>query len=100
MRDDPTIMSVRVRASTVHIDAPEADGTLAWEKITIAVVEAGGETGLGYHLEGFHDHFRIEAMSFDGASVSREGSIAPDLTRPGKGLTLTFTIPEADAYVV
>ncbi|MGH1573575.1 enolase C-terminal domain-like protein [Methylobacterium sp. P31] len=50
MRDDPTIASVRARAYTVPTDAPEADGTLAWDRTTIVVVhiQAGGETGLGY----------------------------------------------------
>ncbi|MFC6790703.1 MULTISPECIES: enolase C-terminal domain-like protein [Methylobacterium] len=50
MRDDPRIGTVRARAYTVPTDAPEADGTLSWDKTTIVVVhvEAGGETGLGY----------------------------------------------------
>jgi L-alanine-DL-glutamate epimerase-like enolase superfamily enzyme len=38
------------------------------------------------HLEWFHDHVRIEGMLFDGAPVPRNGSIAPDLSRPGLGL--------------
>ncbi|KQP80270.1 enolase C-terminal domain-like protein [Methylobacterium sp. Leaf117] len=50
MRDDPMIASVQARAYTVPTDAPEADGTLAWDRTTIVVVhvEAGGESGLGY----------------------------------------------------
>jgi L-alanine-DL-glutamate epimerase-like enolase superfamily enzyme len=40
------------------------------------------------HLEYFHDHQRIERMLFDGAVVPRNGELAPDLTRPGLGLTL------------
>ena len=50
MLDDPTITTVRARAYTVPTDAPEADGTLSWDRTTIVVVhvEAGGETGLGY----------------------------------------------------
>ena len=40
------------------------------------------------HLEYFHDHVRLEAMLFDGAAAVRDGTIAPDLTRPGLGLTL------------
>ncbi|BCM83779.1 enolase C-terminal domain-like protein [Methylobacterium indicum] len=48
------------------------------------------------HLEWFHDHVRIERMLFDGAPVPRDGAIAPDLTRPGHGLTLKSTV--ADAY--
>ncbi|HVV51821.1 MAG TPA: enolase C-terminal domain-like protein [Polyangia bacterium] len=40
------------------------------------------------HLEYFHDHERIEGMLFDGAVRPRNGALAPDLTRPGLGLTL------------
>jgi L-alanine-DL-glutamate epimerase-like enolase superfamily enzyme len=40
------------------------------------------------HLEWFHDHVRIEQMLFDGAPVPHRGSIAPDMSRPGLGLTL------------
>jgi L-alanine-DL-glutamate epimerase-like enolase superfamily enzyme len=40
------------------------------------------------HLEYFHDHARLEAMLFDGAAKVRNGMIAPDLSRPGMGLTL------------
>jgi hypothetical protein len=39
------------------------------------------------HLEWFHDHVRIEQVLFDGAPSPREGTIRPDLTRPGLGLT-------------
>ncbi len=38
------------------------------------------------HLEWFHDHVRIERMLFDGAPVPRDGTIAPDMSRPGLGL--------------
>ena len=41
----------RVTASAYEIptDAPEADGTLAWDSTTLVVIEieAGGKTGLG-----------------------------------------------------
>ncbi|GAB0114558.1 enolase C-terminal domain-like protein [Acidisoma sp. C75] len=40
------------------------------------------------HLEWFHDHVRIEQMVFDGAPVPKGGRIAPDLGRPGHGLSL------------
>jgi len=40
------------------------------------------------HLEWFHDHVRIEHMLFDGAPVPHRGSITPDPSRPGLGLTL------------
>ncbi|MEX3936211.1 enolase C-terminal domain-like protein [Paraburkholderia phymatum] len=40
------------------------------------------------HQEWFHDHARIESMLFDGAPHVMDGSIAPDLSRPGCGLDL------------
>jgi L-alanine-DL-glutamate epimerase-like enolase superfamily enzyme len=40
------------------------------------------------HLEWFHDHVRIERMLFDGVPTARDGTIRPDLTRPGHGLVL------------
>ena len=50
------------------------------------------------HLEWFHDHVRIERMLFDGAPQPRNGRIAPDLTRPGHGLT--FKRRDAACYAV
>jgi len=45
-----TIDEVKVWACTIPTDAPESDGTLAWDSTTIVVVEArsGATTGLGY----------------------------------------------------
>lgn len=40
------------------------------------------------HLEWFHDHVRIEHMLFDGAPAAKDGSIRPDLSRPGLGIAL------------
>ncbi len=50
----PAIGRVAARAYTVPTDAPEADGTMAWDSTTIVVVEAeaGGEMGLGYTYSG------------------------------------------------
>lgn len=44
------IKEIEVTAYTVPTDAPEADGTFAWDSTTIIVAEikAGGQTGLGY----------------------------------------------------
>ena len=44
------VTSIEVGAYTIPTDAPEADGTLAWEETTIVVVHArsGSVTGLGY----------------------------------------------------
>jgi L-alanine-DL-glutamate epimerase-like enolase superfamily enzyme len=48
MRTDAPVQEVRARAYAVPTDAPEADGTFAWDKTTLVVVEidAGGRTGL------------------------------------------------------
>lgn len=40
------------------------------------------------HIEYFYDHVRIGEMLFDGALTAEQGRLAPDLTRPGHGLTL------------
>jgi L-alanine-DL-glutamate epimerase-like enolase superfamily enzyme len=46
----PPIDGLRVSAYTVPTDAPESDGTIAWDRTTIVIVEpeAGGIRGLGY----------------------------------------------------
>lgn len=38
------------------------------------------------HLEYFHDHARIEAMLFDGATAPVNGMLRPNPARPGLGL--------------
>jgi L-alanine-DL-glutamate epimerase-like enolase superfamily enzyme len=45
-----TVDEIEVAAYKIPTDAPEADGTLAWDSTTIVVVHAraGDETGLGY----------------------------------------------------
>ncbi len=50
------------------------------------------------HIEWFHDHVRIEQMLFDGAPVAREGTIAPDLASPGRGLV--FKRQDAERFSV
>jgi L-alanine-DL-glutamate epimerase-like enolase superfamily enzyme len=46
----PPIDGLRVSAYTIPTDAPESDGTIAWDRTTIVIVEpeAGGIRGLGY----------------------------------------------------
>jgi L-alanine-DL-glutamate epimerase-like enolase superfamily enzyme len=46
----PAIRSVTAAAYSIPTDAPEADGTFAWNRTTLVVAEvaAGGESGLGY----------------------------------------------------
>ncbi|HTP19881.1 MAG TPA: enolase C-terminal domain-like protein [Solirubrobacteraceae bacterium] len=49
-RAEVSVDELEVAAYTVPTDAPEADGTLAWDATTIVVVHAhgGGESGVGY----------------------------------------------------
>jgi L-alanine-DL-glutamate epimerase-like enolase superfamily enzyme len=50
MNAQAPVRSVRTSAYTVPTDAPEADGTLAWDSTTLVLVEvdAGGFTGTGW----------------------------------------------------
>lgn len=50
MKPQAQIERVEVSAYSVPTDAPEADGTLAWDQtsMVLAEVTAGGTTGLGY----------------------------------------------------
>jgi len=50
----PVIDRIAASALRVPTDAPEADGTFAWDQTTIVIVEAsaGGRTGLGYSYTG------------------------------------------------
>jgi L-alanine-DL-glutamate epimerase-like enolase superfamily enzyme len=48
------------------------------------------------HLEYFHDHVRIGHMLFDGVLSPHGGSVRPDPTRPGNGLT--FKCQDAERY--
>jgi L-alanine-DL-glutamate epimerase-like enolase superfamily enzyme len=48
------------------------------------------------HMEYFHDHVRIESMLFEGAPQPKDGSLIPDLSRPGLGLD--FKPSEAQCY--
>jgi hypothetical protein len=45
------------------------------------------------HLEHFYDHERVERLLFDGIPEPVDGSLRPDLTRPGFG----FELKRADA---
>ena len=47
---EAAVTRVTAKAYSIPTDAPESDGTIAWDSTTmvIAEVEAGGETGLGY----------------------------------------------------
>jgi L-alanine-DL-glutamate epimerase-like enolase superfamily enzyme len=50
MADQPEIQDVAAAVYVIPTDAPEADGTLAWDKTTLVLVtaQAGGEEGTGW----------------------------------------------------
>src|SRR5581483_7657211 len=50
MRAEAPLARVTAAAYEIPTDAPEADGTLEWDRTTLVAVEveAGGKTGLGY----------------------------------------------------
>jgi len=50
------------------------------------------------HLEYFHDHVRIERRLFDGVVEPVDGSLHPDLSRPGNGLELRRADAERYAH--
>ncbi len=64
--------SVESRVYTVPADAPEADGTYAWDSTTPNL----------RHLKWFHDHVRIESMFFDGPRTPRAARSPLTRTRP------------------
>ena len=49
-RDRVPVRALQVNAFTIPTSSPEADGTLAWDRTTLVLVEleAGGQTGIGY----------------------------------------------------
>ena len=48
------------------------------------------------HIEYFHDHHRIETTLFEGTLPPNGGSMAPDTSRPGHGLS--FREADAEPY--
>jgi hypothetical protein len=40
------------------------------------------------HIEYFFDHYRLEAMLFDGTLDPADGLLTPDRSKPGLGLEL------------
>jgi L-alanine-DL-glutamate epimerase-like enolase superfamily enzyme len=50
------------------------------------------------HMEYFHDHVRIEHLLFDGAATADQGTLRPDLSRPGLGLE--FKPQDAHPYEI
>lgn len=89
------IDEVAVASYTIPTDAPESDGTLAWDRTTIviATVRAGGLQGLGYTYANhataalIHDVLREAATGMDamapGAAYQAMWRRIRNLGRPG-----------------
>ncbi len=45
--DDPAIDTIQVSAYTVPTEAPEADGTIAWDSMTLVLVQVAGGDAVG-----------------------------------------------------
>ena len=60
----PTIDRISVTAATIPTDFPESDGTLAWEKTTIVIVEvsSGEASGIGYSYADLSTATLIDTM--------------------------------------
>ena len=88
----------------LQVDATRAGGYTGWLQ-AVAVAAGHGLQVSGHcaphlhapvaaatpnlrHLEWFHDHVRIESMLFEGTLDPAGGTITPDPSRPGNGLTV------------
>jgi L-alanine-DL-glutamate epimerase-like enolase superfamily enzyme len=94
----------------LQIDATRCGGYTEW--LRAAAVAAGhGLTVSGHcapnlhapvaaatpnlrHLEWFHDHVRIESTLFDGSLDPTGGTVTPDPSRPGHGMTFNAAAAE------
>lgn len=93
--DAVPVERVEAAAYTVPTDAPESDGTLAWDSTTLVLVRvhAGGRTGLGYTYAGppavavVHDHLAGVVTGADArtppASWDRMQRAVRNLGKPG-----------------
>src|SRR5438067_13793 len=87
-RADTRVETVEVSAYTVPTDFPESDGTYAWDKTTLVLVEAtaGGRRGLGYTYADVATARLVEEVL---AGVVR-GRDAPDV--PGAWAAMVHAI--------
>src|SRR5271165_1335323 len=63
----PAVTALETAVYVIPTDAPEADGTLAWDKTTMVLVtaRAGGEVGLGWSYASAAAHTVITEMLAD-----------------------------------
>jgi L-alanine-DL-glutamate epimerase-like enolase superfamily enzyme len=107
VRAETSVEQLSAAAYSVPTDAPEADGTLAWDSTTIVVVEtrAAGETGLGYTYgdpacAGIVQHVLAglvagrDAMDIPGAWQVMARSVR-NLGRPGVGMMAISAVDAA-----
>src|SRR5690625_2921176 len=103
----PVIDNVEARAYTVPTDAPEADGTLAWDSTTIVIaqVDAGTARGIGYT----YGHPAVAALiagKLRGCLLERDPDDIPgawqrmnralrNVGRPGAGLMAVAAVDHA-----
>lgn len=107
MREQVPIEGLDVAAFTVPTDAPEADGTLAWDSTTLVLVTAhgGGQSGIGYtysHAAAAHlirDKLTcvvtgLGVMNVDGAWIRMVGALR-NIGTPGLGLAAIAAVDTA-----
>ena len=77
MKCEAPVSTVRASAYSIPTDKPEADGTLAWDKTTLVLVEieAGGKTGIGYT----YSHHSNAALINDTLAAAVHGTDAMDV---------------------
>jgi len=103
----PPIARLEVTAYTIPTDAPESDGTIAWDRTTIVVAEpeAGGVRGLGFsyadvtaaHLAaGLLAHEVVGSDAFDvSACWSAMVGAVRNIGRPGIAATAISAVDNA-----
>lgn len=96
----------------LQLDVTRCGGVSGWQRAAAAADAAGVEvsahcapqlsaqlvatTPRARHLEWFHDHEHVDAALFDGLLPLVNGTLRPDLTRPGHGVALK-PVPSAPA---
>ncbi|MBV9390544.1 MAG: mandelate racemase [Verrucomicrobia bacterium] len=67
MSNPERIDKIQVSAYEIPTESPESDGTIAWQKTTLVLVEvsAGGKTGLGYSYADVATGKLVESMLAD-----------------------------------
>jgi L-alanine-DL-glutamate epimerase-like enolase superfamily enzyme len=105
--DSPVITGLEAAAYVIPTDAPEADGTLAWDKTTMVVATArgGGQEGTGWTYAAgaaravISDVLRdvvIGRPAFDIAALARDMARAlRNVGRPGVGATALSAVDVA-----